>query len=157
MRRLFIVILLLVASGAQAQTNDIDINRRECETPLDSIRRLYIPKEVEPSFKGGGINAFPRWIGKRVIYPSSLLRRNIGGTVRVQFSVNTKGRVSDIKIVESPHPALSEEVFQIVRRSPRWKPGRQGMVRRADGVAVEAIKPVKTHIEVSVIFRAPAK
>lgn len=155
---LVIAFLAIAATHAQAQTEDINRpNTKEFESPLDSIRRLYKKHEIDASFKGGDVNTFARWVVKRAMYPRSVMRQNIGGKVIVRFIVNTKGKVSDIDIIESPHHLLSEEVYQIVRRSPRWRPARGGLVRRVDGVAVEKLKFVNQYIEVPVNFTLGGK
>lgn len=58
----------------------------------DSIRKEK-PKIVrKPSFQGGDINAFARWISQRIQYPKALLNSNIEGRLVMKFFWNVTAR-----------------------------------------------------------------
>jgi hypothetical protein len=168
MRKLLtIAMLLMLATGTQAQKYDT------------------IKVEREASFQGGGINAFTRWLAERVTYPENLRALNagtqvlsrhnlrtgvteevavlpgsggpaVGGTVVVQFIVNTDGSLSDIKAVETPHPALTDAVIPVVRRSPKWESAMQGLiVKQGDSIVYNSMRRVRQIIEIPVHFPAP--
>lgn len=60
-------------------------------------------------------------------YPKKALRRNTQGVARVQFLVDTLGRVSDVSIIDDPGDGLGEEAMRMIRESGRWIPAmRQG-------------------------------
>jgi protein TonB len=42
-------------------------------------------------------------------YPPELKKKNIKGEVRVEFKVNQEGKVHDMEIIHSDHPAFSRE------------------------------------------------
>ena len=42
----------------------------------------------------------------------------------VDFVIDEKGRVTDVKAVRSPHPLLEEEALRVIKASPDWRPGR---------------------------------
>jgi len=57
--------------------------------------------------------------------PEAYRQGKIWGTVRVQFIVNTDGKVSDAKVIYSSEPLLNETALKVIRSSPRWQPGIQ--------------------------------
>jgi protein TonB len=55
------------------------------------------------------------------------LRKQTQGVVKVQFLVDTLGRVSDATILADPGDGLGEEALRMIRESGRWMPAmRQG-------------------------------
>ncbi len=48
-----------------------------------------------------------------------------GGTVRVFFTINTDGKLSNISLKKSVEFVLDEEVLRVVRNSPPWMPAFQ--------------------------------
>ncbi len=96
-------------------------------------REIEEPKEPEftnpqeqASFMGGGINDFHKWVAEHIKYPSEAVDANVFGKVIVQFSVNSKGEVVDIKLLRKLHPALDEETIRVIASSPLWGPAKQG-------------------------------
>ena len=48
----------------------------------------------------------------------------IEGRVIVTFVVNKKGRIIDPTVERSAHPLLDAEALRVIKRMPKWKPGR---------------------------------
>jgi protein TonB len=69
---------------------------------------------------------FRQWIGDHIKYPSDAVAAEVQGKVIIQFVVNKKGKVEDVKILRGIHPDLDLEVARVVASSPLWAPGRQG-------------------------------
>jgi protein TonB len=82
--------------------------------------------EEPATFRDGDINTFRSWVMKRLVYPPLALENGITGKVQIQFCVNLKGEVTDVKILHSAHPSLDEETLRVIMSSPKWKPARQG-------------------------------
>jgi TonB family protein len=57
--------------------------------------------------------------------PQAYREGRISGTVMVRFIVDTDGWVRDPVVVYSSEPALNETALQVIRSSPKWKPGIQ--------------------------------
>lgn len=76
-----------------------------------------------PTYQGG-ITAFYSFLANEIRFPSSAVKNGVSGTVKLSFTVTTKGMVEDIKIVESPDDDLSAEAERVVRRT-KWIPGKQ--------------------------------
>ncbi len=41
------------------------------------------------------------------------------------FIINTKGEVSDVKILRGPHPSINNETLRVLLSSPKWQPAKQ--------------------------------
>ena len=50
---------------------------------------------------------------------------DIEGNVVLQFVVNKKGEIDDIKVVKSLGGGCDEEAIRVVKSMPKWNPGRQ--------------------------------
>jgi protein TonB len=81
--------------------------------------------ETMPTFKGGDLNNFRIWVGKRTNYPEEAIINKIRGTVFLTFIVEKDGSVSNVSVVKGVHPLLDEEAVRAISESPRWSPGLQ--------------------------------
>jgi TonB family protein len=77
----------------------------------------------EPSFPGG-IWAMYDYINQNVVYPEEAKENGWSGKVILTFVVGKDGKISDVKVVETPQPILANAVVYVVQRMPRWTPGR---------------------------------
>jgi TonB family protein len=76
---------------------------------------------VEPSFPGGEQALF-RQLSRTVVYPESMMRKGIDGSVVVTFMVEADGKMTDIKVISSPHKELSEALLKAMSELPSWIP-----------------------------------
>jgi protein TonB len=99
--------------------------------------------EEKPKFQGKEASEFTKWIYSKLDgnYPQAAQDNNIQGTVRVSFTVNTDGTLSDIKSIRKVDPLLEDAVIAIIKQSPKWTPGRQQR------------KPVKVPYQVPIVFK----
>lgn len=95
---------------------------REAEDELP-----FLEADVMPTFMGGDLLTFRNWVMQNVRYPAEALERRIEGNVIVQFAVNREGYIEadEVKVLQSDHQLLSEEVMRVMSLSPRWSPGIQ--------------------------------
>ena len=54
--------------------------------------------EEKPKFQGGDANTFSAWVNKNLQYPEIAKENGVQGRVTLQFTVNTDGSVSDVKV-----------------------------------------------------------
>ncbi len=91
------------------------------------------------SFKGkagnDAIAAFREWVEAQVVAPEG-----VSGKIQVGFVVGRNGGVQEVQILRSSVPSLNEQVMNIVKSSPKWKPAK------LDG------SPLRTNIRVTVEF-----
>ncbi len=81
--------------------------------------------EEKPSFMGGDANAFSKWVGQHLVYPEIAKENGVQGRVTLQFTVETDGRVTNVKVLRGIDPSLDKEAVRVVSSSPKWKPGKQ--------------------------------
>ncbi len=85
----------------------------------------------------GGMEAFYKFVGKELHYPSEAKEQGIGGRVYVQFIVDEQGQVSEVKTVKGVGAGLDKEAERVIKLS-KWDPGTQ----RGRPVKVRMIMPV---------------
>lgn len=79
--------------------------------------------EQKPSFPGGDA-AMYTWLGQNINYPPAAAEEGASGKVIVQFIVEKDGSISNVKVVRGKHPALDAEAVRVVKKMPKWTPGR---------------------------------
>lgn len=89
------------------------------------VADAYLVVEQMPKFRGGDLSQFRQWVMQNVVFPQSLLEARIEGVVVVSFVIDCDGILGLVRILQSPHPELSEEVVRVLVRSPKWEPGSQ--------------------------------
>lgn len=84
-----------------------------------------------PTFPGGD-EALKKYIAENTKYPANALDNGVEGIVTVNFTVNTDGSLSDIKVIKFIDPDLEKEAIRVVSKMPAWVPAEK------DGTPVEA-------------------
>lgn len=99
------------------------------QAPADSVGNpsadpaFHIFKVVDrPAEYPGGPEGWRRFLEANLRYPKKAQRRQTQGVVKVQFLIDTLGRVSDATILTDPGDGLGEEAVRIIRESGRWIP-----------------------------------
>jgi len=102
--------------------------------------QLFEQMEVEPEYPGGD-KAWLKFLMMNLQYPQQALPNGTVGNVVVQFTVDEKGRVKDVKPLTSFGNGLEKEAVRVVKASGRWHPGIQNFYL------------VKGSKKVSILFR----
>jgi TonB family protein len=97
------------------QTENLDIVRKE-DTKLKGDER-------EAEFQGGDKAWRKYLIDAMLKKPESL--SSLKGEIRVMFTVNPAGKLTEIYLKKSTQFGLDEEALKIIRLSPLWKPAFQ--------------------------------
>lgn len=71
----------------------------------------------------GGFGKFREYLQKATKYPAQALKDKIEGKVLVNFTVDTDGSVTDVKVAKGLGAGLDEEAVRLVQHSPKWRPG----------------------------------
>ncbi|MGM0530889.1 MAG: energy transducer TonB [Bacteroidota bacterium] len=100
--------------------------------------QIFVVVEDMPEFKGGGINAFRKYVQENIKYPTVAAENGIEGTVFVQFVVDTDGGISNVTVTRGVDPSLNEEAIRVIRNAPEWEPGQQ----RGNPVRVQFTIPI---------------
>lgn len=69
--------------------------------------------DVMPSFQGGDLDTFRKWVNANVVYPQLALENGISGRVVTSFVIEKDGSLSNIEIIQSPDKILSAEVMRV--------------------------------------------
>ena len=86
----------------------------------------FMMVEEKPTFNGGdAATEFPKWVQSQLVYPEIAKENGLQGRVTLQFTVNTDGSVSNIKVMRGVDSSLDKEAVRVVSKSPKWKPGKQ--------------------------------
>jgi periplasmic protein TonB len=105
--------LIGVSSNAQSITSG-DTSKVLIWT-TDSI---CVKPDVEATFKKGNWLDF---LGNHMTYPREAMRKEIQGTVTVQFVIETDGSVSHVEALYGPE-ALKDNAARLIMSSPKWTP-----------------------------------
>ena len=74
--------------------------------------------EEKPSFMGGDANEFSKWVNQRLVYPEIAKENGVQGRVTLQFTVESDGRVTNVKVLRGVDSSLDQEAVRVVSSSP---------------------------------------
>ena len=119
--------------GADDHKGVEDVNRDRVVKEVVEVKPVEKPKEEgplsvamveqKPSFPGGE-SAMYKWLQDNIIYPAAASEEGVQGKVTVQFIVEKDGSITHVQVVRGNHPALDAEAARVIRKMPRWTPGR---------------------------------
>ena len=104
---------------------DFDLSTLTYNEEEADNEEVFIIVEDMPSFNGEGQEGFRKYIAQNLRYPTIAQENGIQGRVYVQFAVNSKGEVVDVKIARGVDPSLDAEAVRVIKSSPKWAPGKQ--------------------------------
>ena len=94
-------------------------------------------KEVFQGKEGEeAVAAFKQWVQARVKAPAD----GATGKVQVGFVVGRNGGVQEVQIIKSTIPSMNEEVLNVVKSSPKWKPAKMSG------------SEIRTNVRITVVF-----
>jgi protein TonB len=106
---------------------------------VDPPAKLF--PEEQARFNNGDLNEFRKWVHENVIYPPKAIEFGLFGKVIIEFCVNSRGEVVDVKIIRGVDPSIDNEIIKVISASPLWNPAKQGG------------RPVKQRFIIPVIFK----
>lgn len=72
----------------------------------------------------GGLGAFFEYTSDNFRKPVQAKQKGVKGKVFVQFVVEKDGKLSNIKVVKGIGCGCDEAVINLLKKSPKWKPGK---------------------------------
>lgn len=81
--------------------------------------------EQMPEFIGGD-DALMAFLQKNIKYPAKALKNNIQGVVMINFVVHTDSSIRKANVTKGIGGGCDEEALRVIKKMPKWKPGRQG-------------------------------
>ena len=98
--------------------------------------------EQKATFPGGDA-ALYKWLSTQINYPADAAEAGITGRVIVSFVIEKDGSISNARVVRSIHPSLDAEAIRIVKKMPKWIPGKNN----GQTVRVEYIMPISFKLQ----------
>ena len=132
---LTIIVMLTSYSTIQAQ-----VVIEDNAVVKEDENQIFVFVEEYPEFPNGEENLY-KYLGSNIKYPHEALENGIQGTVVVKFVVEKDGSISNVKAVRKIGGGCDEEAVRVVKRMPRWKPGKQSG------------KPVRTEFTLPIQFK----
>lgn len=83
---------------------------------------IYTTVEHEPEFPGGKA-AFSKYLWKNVHLSKIASNESIQTKLILEIIIEKDGCISRISILKNTSPKVDEQSLQILKNSPRWKPG----------------------------------
>lgn len=85
---------------------------------------IFTVVEEMPGFPGGEESRL-KFLQDNIQYPQVAKESGISGTVYVSFVVDSKGKVTDVKVLRGIGGGCDEEAIRVIRLMPHWHPGKQ--------------------------------
>jgi len=82
----------------------------------------FIVVEKQPVPKDG-LKAFYEYIGNSLKYPENAKKEGVKGKVFVEFVVDEKGALTEVKVVRGIGSGCNEEAVRVLKQAPAWNPG----------------------------------
>jgi TonB family protein len=138
--RLLLAFLIISTSICQAQQEKKNIVFKVRKAAIKDVVKIesnnydivtsedvsFTIVEEPASFQGGSVDDFRNWVQSKILYPPSAIEAELSGKVTVQFSVDPKGKVGDMRIIRGISKDIDNEVLRVISSSPTWAPGKQG-------------------------------
>ncbi|MEM0938269.1 MAG: energy transducer TonB [Bacteroidota bacterium] len=91
-----------------------------------------LKKEIKLNAPCEPVDGYPhlyRFFSSNFIYPQEFDSDSIEGVVKVGFTINTDGSVSNIRVLKSLGIAFDKEAVRLVKCMPKWRPAiKNGIV-----------------------------
>lgn len=143
MKQLLCLILLCVCTASFSQEEPTPIKEHAPKQAHPSnLEESDDIDEKEPTFPGGP-EALQQFIVKNLQYPQTAIENNEAGRIFVQFTVETDGTLSDVKIMRGVSEALDAEALRLVKVMPAWEPGESNGKK----VRVRYNLPISFHLD----------
>ena len=113
----FLVILIFISFIFQSKAQRTALTQSSKNGTI-----LVDPSQLKklPMFPGGQ-KAFYKFLGKNLKWPGDT---EATGKVIVDFYIEKNGRLTNFKIVKSMGEKLDAEALRVLKKSPKWIPGR---------------------------------
>jgi TonB family protein len=84
-----------------------------------------------------GYRKFKQYLQDNLRYPQEAITKKIEGRVRVEFTVETDGLLSNFIILKSIGSGCDEELIRLIKEGPQWVPTKKDNVATQDKARVE--------------------
>lgn len=97
--------------------------------------------EYMPEFPGG-MKELMKFIQENIRYPKSAAKKGIEGRVICQFTIKKDGSIDhkSIIVIRGLHKSLDKEAVRIIKKMPKWTPGKNYKRENIDSKYVIPVK-----------------
>jgi len=141
LRALCIVVMAVMFWDNTARGQQKDSAQPVKTVPEDSVNpeKIYegVDEWPEPP---GGTEAFYAYLSKHIKMPKKAVVANAQGIIYINIVISKDGSITDVKVRKDPVGyGCAEEAIRVLKKMPRWKPGKlKGVI-----VAVRYSVPIK--------------
>lgn len=107
------------------ESKSADVAASDVSTANTEDNSIHEVVEEMPEFPNGGGAGLMNFLSKNIEYPTVCKESGIQGKVIVSFVIDKDGSATDFRIVKSVNKYLDEEALRVLRKMPKWKPGKQ--------------------------------
>lgn len=113
-----------LVNGARPEFREKDERRKKYVKDEDVVP--YYECDVKPVFLGSQDPSvfMSKWVYVYLRYPRGAVQAGVQGRVLVDFVIDTRGRVTDVKVIKGVSELLDAEAVRVISASPDWKPAR---------------------------------
>lgn len=113
-----------LANGVRPEFREKDERRKKYVKDEDVVP--YYECDVKPVFLGSQDPSvfMSKWVYVYLRYPREAVQAGVQGRVLVDFVIDTRGRVTDVKVIKGVSELLDAEAVRVISASPDWKPAR---------------------------------
>jgi len=133
-------VVLIITNRNQSKSAETMVNDTDKVYASNDDRGLFV------YFPGGkdGITSdslLLKYVNENLTYPDSAYKAKIEGQVFVCFTIDDKGQISDIKIIEGSNPYFDKEVIRLISAMPNWIWDEK--IKMTDRIVTTRILPIK--------------
>ncbi len=125
-----------------AKTNSQGSSTAKTDLDIIANEEIFSIVDQMPQYPGGE-KKLTEFLSNRIIYPSQALQNGIEGRILCSFIVAKDGTVSNIEVLQSPNPELSDEAVRVLSMMPKWNPG----INNGEKVNVKCVLPIDFKID----------
>lgn len=113
-----------LVNGVRPEFREKDERRKKYVKDEDVVS--YYECDVKPVFLGSQDPSvfMSKWVYVYLRYPREAVQAGVQGRVLVDFVIDTRGRVTDVKVIKGVSELLDAEAVRVISASPDWKPAR---------------------------------
>lgn len=113
-----------LVNGVRPEFREKDERRKKYVKDEDVVP--YYECDVKPVFLGSSDPSvfMSKWVYVYLRYPREAVQAGVQGRVLVDFVIDTRGRVTDVKVIKGVSELLDAEAVRVINASPDWKPAR---------------------------------
>ncbi|WP_354428621.1 MULTISPECIES: energy transducer TonB [unclassified Mucilaginibacter] len=147
-----VVFVLLTGFAFAQEVPDIPEPKKDSATVALEQESTFRAVEQSPSFPGG-MDRFNTYVANHLEIPQLTALFGFTGRIVVGFTVDKRGKLTDINPISNSGLGLENEIASIIAQSPSWKPGIQNGIP----VDVKYTIPFKFNFQKPIIDMAELK